>query len=334
VGRIVDATAPQVVHIQYQAAAFRMRPAIHLLPWWLGRTRPGVMAAVTYHDLRVPYLFPKAGPVRGLAVRLLARYADLTLCTNAEDHGALAARHYRGRLDIVPIGSNIPDAPPPGFDRDGWRAAAGIAQGEALLAYFGFLNASKGGLVLAGALDLLRRAGRGARLVMLGGAVGASDPTNAAYLDGFRADLAARGLAEAVIWTGHVPPPAVSAWLRAADAVVLPYADGASYRRGSLLAALAHGRPVVTTRPAPPPGGPLPALVDGESARLVPAGDPAALAAAVAGVLDDPALARRLEAGARAVARHFAWDAIAARHEALYREVLADRSAGGERARR
>ncbi len=58
---------PDVVHIQYQAAAYAMHPAINLLPrrlGWLGDERPRTV--VTFHDLKVPYLFPKAGPAAPL----------------------------------------------------------------------------------------------------------------------------------------------------------------------------------------------------------------------------------------------------------------------------
>lgn len=320
-GRL-DRIRPHVIHFQYQAAAFGMGPAIHAAPAWLRRRRRARLA-LTFHDLRQPYLFPKAGPLRPAALRAMVRAAHLTIATNAEDYAELALqRPARARLELVPIGSNIPDRPPSDFRREAWRAAAGIPPDADLLLYFGFLNASKGGLDLVVLLEQLRAAGRDARLVMLGGTVGASDATNAAYLERFRAALAERGLDPFVHWTGHVPPEGVSAWLHGADLVVLPYADGASYRRGSLLAALSHGRPILSTLPAPLTGGLLPALEDGLALRLVPPGEPGPLVAAATEILTDPALAGRLAAGARALAAQFAWPGIAARHLTLYRELI------------
>ncbi len=324
-GRLIELTGPDLVHMQYQAAAYGMHLSIHGLTWWLRRRFP-IARAVTYHDLREPYLFPKAGRLRPWALRQLARHADLALTTNEADRVELE-RSVEGPIQaLVPIGSNIADRPPEGFDRHSFRANAGIPTDRLVLAYFGFLNASKGGRTLLEALELLRAAGRDAQLLMIGGAVGASDPTNAAYLAAFEAEAERRGLAEALRWTGHLPPEAVSAWLHAADVVALPYQDGASYRRGSLLAALAHGRPVVTTLPAPAGEGGLPALVDGESARLVDADNGPALAAAINQIADDPDLAARLGQSARELADHFSWQEIARRHVELYREVLAKRA--------
>lgn len=319
-GQVVARSRSDIVHIQYQAAAYGMRPAIHLAPWWLRRRTPA-RVAVTYHDLRVPYLFPKAGRVRRQAVLVLARAAHLTIATNTSDLDELRIAARPRRLELVPIGSNIPDRPPAGHDRAAWRARAGIAPGTGLVAHFGLVGESKGGRTLLAAIEALRRAGGDVRLVMIGGTAGASDPRNAEALAAFRADVAARGLDEVVVVTGHIPPAEVSAWLHAADVAALPYRDGASYRRGSLLAALSHGLPVVTTLPGPS-GGDLPALVDGASALLVPPESPEALARAIREVLDDAALAARLAAGARAVAAHFAWPVIAARHVAHYRELV------------
>jgi hypothetical protein len=48
------------------------------------------------------------------------------------------------RGQVVPIGSNVPCAPPPGYDRGAFRAGLGIAADELAVVYFGLLNASKG----------------------------------------------------------------------------------------------------------------------------------------------------------------------------------------------
>jgi len=55
-------------------------------------------------------------------------------------------------------------------------------------------------------------------------------------------------LAERVRATGGLEPTALSTHLQACDVFLQLYPDGASTRRGSLMAALAHGKPVVTNR--------------------------------------------------------------------------------------
>lgn len=94
----------EVVNLQYQAAAFNMRsPAISYLPWRLKSIAPTV---VTFHDLRVPYLFPKAGGLREAAVRGLAHRAQGCIATNPADDRRLLA-WAGGPVRQIPIGSNI-----------------------------------------------------------------------------------------------------------------------------------------------------------------------------------------------------------------------------------
>jgi hypothetical protein len=77
-----------VVNIQYQPAAYNMNSAaINFLPW---RLKNVVKTAVTFHDLRVPYLFPKAGRLRQTAVNFLARSADGVIATNPADYQSLS----------------------------------------------------------------------------------------------------------------------------------------------------------------------------------------------------------------------------------------------------
>jgi glycosyltransferase involved in cell wall biosynthesis len=318
--------APDIVHLQYQTGAFGMHPAIDFLPRYF-RARPGDVGraprprvVTTFHDLRVPYLFPKAGRVRKWVTRELARASDSVIATNDEDYLKLETWNLK-LLTLIPIGSNIQTTPPPDYQRGTWRARLGVAENEVLLCYFGFLNESKGAETLIRALAQTP----GAKLLMIGGQVGASDPTNAAYLEKVRALIAKFGLVERVIWTDYTPPEIVTANFLASDLCVLPYRDGASYRRGTLMAALAHGMAIVTTTPrgvgAIHESPRLPALRDGENCLLVSPDDPTALAWAILRAAAAPELRARISAGARALAQHFTWDKLALQHLELYRQL-------------
>jgi glycosyltransferase involved in cell wall biosynthesis len=88
----------------------------------------------------------------------------------------------------------------------------------------------------------------------------------------------------------------------------------------SVLEAMAAGLPVV----ASDVGGLREQVVDGETGYLVPAGDPQALADALARLLDDPGLRRRLGDAGRARAEElFDLPAFREAHLRLYRSLLA-----------
>jgi len=86
-----------------------------------------------------------------------------------------------------------------------------------------------------------------------------------------------------------------------------------------VLEAMAMEVPVAATAV----GGIPEAVADGETGRLVPAGDAGALAAAVAGLLADAELRRALgRAARRRVAERFSTERMVVELETLYREVL------------
>lgn len=310
----------RVVHIQYQTGAYEMHPTVNLLPmllWglWGGKT------VVTFHDLLAPYLFPKAGIVREWANRLLARTAYGVIATNDADAERLRSWGVN-RVEVIPIGSNIPNNPPHDYSRDGWRARRGIGKDTVLLAYFGFLNSSKGLDDLLRALAVLRQNGD-YRLMMVGGGIGSSDPTNretAAYLDTLAGEL---GVQDDLIWTGYLSSEEVSAALLSSDMAVLPYAEGASFRRGSLMAVLEHGLTLVTTRPAVASSG-RPRLVDGENAMLVSPGDVLGMVEVIQRLAEDEELRGRLKRGAGQLGRFFGWERIAEMHVKLYEGLTED----------
>ena len=300
------------IHVQYQTAAFGMHPAINLAPrsW----RRRGLRVAWTYHDLLVPYLFPKAGArLRTYFTERPAHHAEITIVTNEADRLQLAARGLAA--ENIPIGSNIGGVELAPAERRQRRRLLGYEDDDLVLAYFGFLNRSKGGIPLVRALARLRQEIPRIQLRMIGEKVGASDATNFAYLQEVEALILALGLAEHVQWTGRQPDAEVAADLNACDVLVMPYEDGASLRRGTLMAGLANGCAIVTTTPQ----GPLPELQDGRDLLYAPPGDAAALAAAVLRIAADPELAALLRRNARERSALFSWAAIARRHLELYR---------------
>ncbi len=311
--RLARALSLDLLNIQYQAAAYGMTPEIHFLP-----RLAGLPTVVTFHDLRVPYLFPKAGRLRQAAVTHLAQTARGVIATDPGDEEELRRRGIE-RVTQIPIGSNIAPAPPLGYDRAGWRARSGVLPDEFLLGYFGFLNPSKGGDTLIAALAGLAGRKANVKLILIGGRAGSSDSqvneSFGAAVDRLIADF---DLADRIIRTGFVEAADVSAHLSACDAVALPYRDGASFRRGTFMAALAHGCPIITTDPSYP----LPELQDGVNVRLVPPDSASAIVLAVSELLDAPDLRARLGQGARELSKQFAWDTIAARTADFFQEVL------------
>jgi polysaccharide biosynthesis protein PslF len=320
-----------VLHIQYQAAAYDMRPAIHLLPAYLRVRLPGLPIVTTFHDLRIPYLFPKAGPLRPAAIRLLDRLSQRTVVTNQADLDDLGGPGRAGRGDpprrwLIPLASAIPCDPPARFDRGVERRRLGAGENTLLLSYFGFMNDSKGVEHLLDTLVSLLDRGHDARLLIVGGEAGSTDESNVAFARRIDAVIAGAGLQAKVTRSGFLPPGEVSASLLASDICVLPFRDGASLRRSSMLAAMAHSLPVVTTLAERPD----PLLLNGENVVMVQRDSPAAMAAAVERLWRDDALLQRVSAGARFLASRFEWANVAGQHMELYRDLARARDTKGE----
>lgn len=304
-----------VVNIQYQAAAYgKMRLPIHFLPRLLS-----CPTVVTFHDLRVPYLFPKAGALRTKALQWLAQASMGVIATNPEDAHTLKHSWKLTNVREIPIGSNIPNCPPPDYAKANWRAQYGILTGEFALGYFGFLNPSKGGETIIAALANLLEQGVAAKLVLIGGQAGSSDPsTNNAFAEELNTLAQNLGVADRIVRTGYLPAPQTSAALLSCDLMLQPYRDGASFRRGTFMACLNHGKPTITTQPRVP----LPQLLHGENSWLVQADDPQQLASAARQLLENPALQAKLSQGALALSSEFGWQGIAQQTVFFFQESI------------
>lgn len=169
-----------------------------------------------------------------------------------------------------------------------------IGAQDPCLAVVGNLSPGRGQDVLIRALpDLLARFPRLRCLI-----VGAPHPrpVDLAYADGLRELVGSLGLEEVVRLVGFLER--VEDVYAAADVVVNPATFEEPFGRVAMEALLA-GTPVV----ASDVGAIAEVLHDGADAILVPPGDPAALARAIAGLLSDPGARARLVASGRSRVR-------------------------------
>ncbi len=304
---------PDIINLQFQTAAFNMSPFIHLLPDVI----QDVPIVTTFHDLRYPYLFPKAGGLRTWIVNHLVSRSTGVIVTNQEDYERIGRTT---KTALIPIGSNILKPLSKKFDAHYWRDKAGTKPGNFLIAYFGLLNRSKGIETLLESLNGLHENGIPARLVMVGGGVGSSDKSNVKYAEEVQSKIEQMHLSDYVHWTGYLEDESdVGAYLAASDAVALPFTDGASYRRGSLMAPIRYGCAIVTTEPQVD----IPLFRDGENMLLVPTGDSAALTNALKRLYETPEQGQRLRKGAAALSKNFEWPQIAKQTVEFFQQVLA-----------
>jgi len=304
-----------VINLHFQTAAYNMSAVVHFLPQVI--QSPPIIT--TFHDLRFPYLFPKAGKLRDDIVTHLVKHSAGVVVTNHEDFRQIQALNTS---EIIPIGSSILSIQEDNFDRTLWRERAGVGENEFLIAHFGFINHSKGVDMLLYALSVLRQQGIPAHLLMIGGRTGTADPTNAAYAKTIDDLIEQLQLEPVITWTGFVKSEQVSAFLRAADVVALPFRDGASYRRSSLMAAIHHGCVIVTTKPRIE----IPAFINGENMMTFPADDPVALADLLRSLYAVPSLGKTLKQGVHELRQQFNWDSIARDNVAFFQRVIGVRA--------
>lgn len=179
------------------------------------------------------------------------------------------------------------------------------AAGDPLrLVYVGRLAPRKGTDVAVEALGILRRRGIDARLDLYG----AVYPGYEWFEDGLRERVAADGTEEAVSFHGYRAGP----WdaYAQADVVVMP--SRAEPFGNVAVEAMHAGRPVVASAVQ----GLTEIIADGVTGVHVTPGDAGALADAIEGLAEDPALARRIASeGRRVAAQRFSLD--------TYRERIA-----------
>jgi glycosyltransferase involved in cell wall biosynthesis len=278
--RAVRDARPDAILLQYPTDAFARSLSIHAFAL-LQRTAPLI---VTLHE------FSAAHPLRRLSLLgLLARAAAVVTTTSGEADRLCAWYPWlRPRVQVIPIGANTPARV--------WRPSV-----PREVVYFGQIRPEKGLEEFIAVQARLAASGSDASFTIIGSCV----PLFASYFD--RIVGAARDRNIEIV-TG-LSSDAVADRLSRATLALLPYPDGASMRRSSLLAAAMCGVPIVTRTSSETP----PEL----AALLSSASGTTEMAMLVSDHLGSPAALKAAHENSCRLAAMVSWDAIAAKYAPL-----------------
>lgn len=317
-----------------EALVRRLKPdLVHLNSLVLAPSAAGARAAgvpVVWH-VRESVHPGHAGVRRAWLGRAIRRWASEAVFISHDDR-----RRLTGGDDFGVVIPNWVDHArfDRGLDGGAVRAEFGIPAEAPLVLYFGGVARLKGGHVLLPALQRARRAVPGLHALIAGAEAPWSRSivarTARAVLpligSGTERQLFLRAWRQGGMesWAPLLPfRPNPERLIAAANLVVFPSTRPHFAR--PVIEAGAMAKPVVASRL----GGVEELVDDGRTGLLVPAGDPEALGDAIASVLGDPALARRMgEAGYAASLERYAMRPNLQRVMAVYDAVLDGRPGG------
>jgi glycosyltransferase involved in cell wall biosynthesis len=271
-----------------------------LAAWWVGG------CARIHSEHGIDWDTTKGEPWRRVALRRVAFEAAHRVLSVSHEIKELHARRtgFPGRkIEVIHNGVDSARFAPDASARETVRRELAINSEDFCIGCLGNLTPVKDHLTILNAVDRLAQLRRDWRLLLAG------DGPEMEPLQAFV--NVHEGWKSRVSFLGRRAD--VPALLNAMDAYVLcSLTEGIS---NSLLEALATGLPVLATRT----GGNPEVVVDGESGRLFPVGDAAALAEQLVELMDRTELRAQLGAAALRRARaEFSLDSMVRRYEDIY----------------
>lgn len=252
--------------------------------------------------------FNKSARLR-LLFRFINRRFDCVVAPARQILGGLVRDERLGirRMTWIPNGVDADRfRPPSAASRGAARRSLGLDEAALVLGCVASLTRVKRHADLVEAFAIVHGQLPSARLLLVG-----DGPLRAAI----GSQVEAMGLADAVVLLGDRSD--IESLLPALDIALL--ASSTEGMSNAILEAMACALPVVATAV----GGNLQLVQDRVSGLLVPAADPASLAAAMLELAGSPALRRTMGEAARArIEREFSLDAMASSYDRLYRRLL------------
>jgi len=275
--------------------------------WHARRNNEMAVGILMRHVLRMPMklVFTSAAQRRHTSyTRWLIRRMDAVIATSSRSGSFLKVPHV-----IIQHGVDLTLFHPP-EGADDTIAASGLP-GRYLVGCFGRVRHQKGtDLFVQAMIALLPQHPDWTAVIS-----GRVTPEHTAFADKLKADIAAAGLTDRIVFIGEVPD--IKVWYRRLSLYVAP-----SRNEGfglTPLEAMASKTPVV----ASDAGAYAEMVVPGENGVIVPPGDGNALTAAIATYLADPALtSAQGETALRHVRENFALEKEATAINRIYQQLL------------
>jgi glycosyltransferase involved in cell wall biosynthesis len=291
---------PDILHIQYPAKGYGKGLSANLIPLVIKILNSNLPIVVTIHEFHVAHL------VRKLSMFFLLFYAKAIIISDINEYHSLNKlllwRKQSNKIVTIPLAPNIPlkSKHIPKRDID-----------IAMLCYFGFLSKTKNIKFLFAVLSKLFIEGLPFKFLFIGG----FSQNDRAYIQ----ELGKKHhILNLISFSGYRSCEDVSRLLAGCDIALFPFCDGVTLRRASLIAAMQHGLPVVTTGAK----GQIPSgLSHGDNIMLSEVDDVDGFTKSIREIVNDYNLRIKISNNAKKWSEPFNWNNVSALHIELYNSL-------------
>jgi glycosyltransferase involved in cell wall biosynthesis len=287
-----------IVHVQYPAVGYKRELGINLLPLLL-RVTTTKKVVVTLHEY---YGSARLGKIRNI---ITALFAHKIIVSNEYDKQAMPF-FIRRKTTVIRIGHTIKKYKQNKHTFTTALTTAEFSATTPTIAYFGFVNPSKGIDMLVQAMPNIP-----AQLILMC-ELSSNEPYHSKVLE----RIAAARAKGARIWVaGYTNDKTLSEILQECTLFVLPQPLPLTAKSSTAVVAAEHGLPIVATAAA---NSTYNQPFTTKNSVLLPTMSVQSLEAACTKLLTHPKTLQELKTHNPELVRHFSWQHIATQHSELY----------------
>lgn len=302
--KIINKIKPNIIHYQHPAKLYGKYPFQFYLPYLIKRNFKDINFLTTIHEFSEAPLYAKPW------LNLLLKLNDYLIFTNSSDQEK-TEKIIKVQSTVIPIGSNIE---PYEFNKILIQQEREelLKNNKILLGYFGTINKDKGLDILIKALNyLVNIQKKQIKLCVIG-----ELSKKIKYHKYIKSLINKLKSEDNVFIAGYQGEKNTSKYFNMVDICVLPFKQGASLRRGSLITSFIHGIPTITT--------PSFDNILKENENIVYFNNFNDLVIKINKLIEDKNFYQKIKNGACSLKEYFAWPSIAKKTFRFYRSILSN----------